>query len=127
LLDVAKAVLLRALLKEIEFHAPVILKYEMGNVLTKAKRQPRRPMDSKKAVSAYNAFSDLVISYYDLDKKARLQAVEFSNTHHRNYYDSTYICLAMNLGIPWLTAEKRYITLPPAFPKEYIVTLESFE
>jgi predicted nucleic acid-binding protein len=124
--DEAEVYLLRLLAGEIELHAPRILQYEIGHLLAKAQRRLGRGIDATTAQEAYRTFCALPILYHDLDDAARMNALDFANRHHRGFYDSCYVSLALALGCSWLTSERRYGgQLPPGFPADVVQALET--
>lgn len=124
--DEAEIFLLRLLGGEIEFHAPPILQYEIGHLLAKAQRRLGRGIEASTAQEAYRTFCALPIHYHDLDDMARADVLNFANRHHRGFYDSCYVTLAINLSVRWLTSEKRYGRhLLPGFPTDVVLALET--
>ncbi len=126
LVDEADRFLVRILSDEIEAHAPEVLRYELGHLLTKAQRQSQRPIDRTQSEEAYREFCRLPINFHQLGDGERQQVLGFANTFHRGFYDSSYAWLAEFLGCRWLTSEQRYGgTLPPGYPVSLILSLES--
>jgi predicted nucleic acid-binding protein len=122
----AELYLLRLLAGDIEFHAPILLWYELGHILAKAQRRSGRSLSATEAQEAYRTFCQLPISCYEQDAQMRQDILAFANQHHRGFYDSSYVCLAIALGCPWLTSERRYGgQLPPGFPVGVVLPLES--
>jgi len=114
------------LAEEIEFHAPVILQYELGNLLTKAQRMVPGRITPEKAVEAYQSFFRLPIIFHEMNEESGAVVLEFANRFRRSFYDSAYICLSVRLGCQWLTSERSYRgQLPDGFPKDNILPLES--
>jgi len=126
--DIARVVHVKMLADEIKLHAPVILYYELGNILTKAKRRKDRPLTAERSREAYEYFLEIPITFHDQDTDNKMATLDFANKHHRSFYDSTYICLAIDLGYKWLTAERRFRGgFPPSFPIEHVQILESLK
>jgi predicted nucleic acid-binding protein len=126
--DIAEKYLIALLAEKIRLHAPTLLRYELGHVLTKVQRKTRDRISSAQASAAYERFSHLPIIFHDLNYQDLLEAVNFATQYHRAFYDSSYMILAMKLDCQYLTSEKRYHDpLPPGFPTEKILTLESSE
>jgi predicted nucleic acid-binding protein len=124
--DKAEQFLIRLLSEEIELHAPEILRYELGHLLTKAQRNPQRPISREDTEKAYFDFCELPITYHNLTDKDRQEVLSFANQFHRGFYDSSYIWLACRLGTKWLTSERRYGgTFPPGYPVNNVLPLEA--
>jgi predicted nucleic acid-binding protein len=124
--DIAEKYLIKLLAEQIKLHAPILLWYELGHVLTTVQRKTRGRISTARSSEAYKRFSQLPIMFHDLNYEDHLKVLQFANQYHRGFYDSTYIILAMKLDCPCLTSEKRYGTqLPSGFPTENILTLES--
>ena len=122
----AEGLLVRLLAGEIEVHAPEIMRYEMGHMLTKAQRQQRRPLNRTESEQAYRFFCSLPITFHQLDDSQRQGVLAFANTFSRGFYDSCYSWLAGSLGCKWLTDDRRFGgALPPGYPAERILTLAS--
>ena len=122
--DEAEELLNRLLGGDIEAHAPTILLYEVGHVLSKAQRKSRQEMEAEKTRRAYERFCGLAVIYHELNHVERREALEFAIRFRRSFYDAVYISLAMKLDCTWLTAEKRYDgPLPRGFPGHHIETL----
>jgi predicted nucleic acid-binding protein len=120
----AEEVLEDLLAGDIEAHAPVILPYEVGHVLSKAQRKSRREMEAEKTRRAYERFCGLPVRYHELNDSEKREALELAIRFRRSFYDAVYILLAMKLDCRWLTAEKRYDgPMPQGFPRHHIETL----
>ncbi|OGW16724.1 MAG: hypothetical protein A3G93_08425 [Nitrospinae bacterium RIFCSPLOWO2_12_FULL_45_22] len=128
LIEKAEEFLIRILAGQIEAHAPEILRYELGHLLTKAQRQPQRPIDPAQSEEVYREFCLLPITFHQLDDTERQEVLAFANTFRRGFYDSSYVWLAGHLGCRWLTSEQRYGgKLPLDYPTQRILTLESYK
>jgi len=124
--DVAEEYLERLLADDIELHAPSILQYELGHSLIRAQRDGDRPLDANQSYESYQTFTKLPIVFHNLDGNTRLDVLRFAIRHYRGFYDSAYVCLAVNLDCKWLTSEKRYRRpLPSGFPMDHVLPLES--
>lgn len=126
LIDEAEEFLVRLLADEIELHAPEVLRYELGHLLTKAQRRVDQPIDGNQSEEAYRTFCGLPITFHQLNDTQRQEVLRFANTFHRGFYDSCYVWLAGYLNCRWLTTERRFGgTLPQGYPTEWVLTLES--
>ena len=124
--DDAELILTQLLDGEIELHAPEFLKYELGNALTKAQRTKGRGHSNDQSGNAYQTFSSLPIRFHQQDSPSLQEALLFANQFQRSFYDSCYLVLAVRLGCPWLTAEKKFRgPFPIGFPRNLIHILGS--
>ena len=127
LIEQAEKLLKDFLLKKIELHAPVLLKYEIAQVLYKAQRFSRR-IRSKDCQDAYKSFCALPIIYHSLDIKMMQEILNFAISFNKSFYDSCYIYLAKKLNCQWITDDREYEKrLPRNFPKERILMLKAFK
>jgi predicted nucleic acid-binding protein len=83
--------LIRLLANEIILHAPVLLRYEFGNTLTRAQRDDGRPIDHEQSLEALKIFHEYPINYHDLGKQALLETLAFSNRCRCSFQDSSYL------------------------------------
>jgi len=126
LAEIAEEYLLRLLRKEVTFHAPNLLLFEVGHLLTKAQRQPGQRIARARSERAYSHFCRLPVQYHRLTTEQLGEALQFANTFHRGFYDSCYLILAQHLRAPWLTSERRFRPIfPVGFPGELVLTLEA--
>jgi len=125
--DLARKILLQYLAGQIEFHAPDLLKYELTNALTKARRTRRLRLSNKQSESSFRSFCELEIKFHSLPDSALAEAVAFSNQFYRSFFDSCYLWLAERLDCPWLTADRKFQGPHPlGFPAHRIRFLSSF-
>lgn len=125
-IEKAEQFLIRLLAEEIELHAPEILRYELGNLLTRAQKNYKRTINREDSEKAYRYFCELPITYHNLSDKDRQEVLSFANQFHRGFYDSSYIWLARSLGTKWLTSDHSYSSnLPTGFPVSNVLPLES--
>lgn len=111
---------------KIELHAPELLKYELGNALSRAQRASRPRISRAEGEHAFAHFLKLGIVFHELDAAALGAAFHFANRFHRNFYDSSYLWLADHLDCSWLTAEQRFLGPHPlGFPQHRIQVLGS--
>jgi len=126
LIDKAEDFLVRLLANEIVLHAPEVLRYELGHLLTKAQRRGNRPINRNQCEEAYHTFCELPITFHQLNDIQRQEVLSFANNFNRGFYDSSYIWLAGHLGCQWVTAEGRLgRELLSGYPVERVLTLES--
>jgi predicted nucleic acid-binding protein len=126
LMEAAEQVLFQCLHGRIELHAPDLIKYELGNVLTRAQRAQKPRLTRVGAEKAFQRFCSLAISFHPLSDTLLNRALLFANRFHRNFYDACYIQLAEELDCPWLTAERKFLgPLPPGFPTHRVRVLAS--
>lgn len=124
--EIAEIFLRRMLEDQISLHAPSLIRFELGHVLTKAQRRKRRRIEPDMSLRAYRSFIRMPVTFHDLDDEALINSLEFSVKLHRGFYDSVYVCLAIELECKWLTSERRYGSrLPKDFPTDHVLVLES--
>jgi len=122
--DVAQLIQAKLGKGTLELHAPELLRYEVGNVLSKAHRSSRPRLSRMESERAFDNFCHLNITFHSLGPSALQEAFSFANRFHRNYYDSCYLWLAEKLDCPWLTAEKKFRgPFPLGFPKDRVQIL----
>ncbi len=124
--EVANRFLYLCLDEEIIFHAPTVIFYEVGHLLTRAQRTPKARLTRSQSEFALRNFCRIPLRIHALTPLQLQRALALANSFHRNFYDSCYVQLARELGLQWLTSERRFHSfLPPGFPKELVLTLES--
>ncbi len=82
--------LVRLLADEIILHAPSLLRYEFGNILTRAQRDDGRPIDHEQSLEAPGIFHEYPITYHELGKQAFLETLAFANRSRCSFQDSSY-------------------------------------
>lgn len=92
--------------KQITFHAPSILPFEIGNALKSATLSKR--ISIVKAKSLYLAYFGLEITLLPISHR---QTFTLSCTHNMSYYDASYLSLARKLHYPLLTLDKKLVNL----------------
>lgn len=86
----AESFLVRMLSDEIELHAPVLLQYEMGHLLTKAQRRERGRIFPDIAYKAFKNFYRLPIIFHDLDNESMCEAFQMAQMLNRSFYDTVF-------------------------------------
>jgi len=86
----------------IDFTAPSVLKYEVGNVLKSAVKRKR--ISQKEAISLFSTFLDLPIHYSSTNYQATF---ELSIEHDLTFYDASYLSLAREKNAKLLTLDKK--------------------
>jgi predicted nucleic acid-binding protein len=79
----------------VEFHAPVLARYETANALTRLIVGGAFPAD--KVEDAWNNISVLPIAYHDLVNVKRVVEIALA-LNRQNAYDAAYIALAEDIG-----------------------------
>jgi len=116
--------LVRFLGDEILLHAPILLRYEFGNILTRAQREDGRPIDHERSLEALEIFQDYPITYHDLGKQALLETLTLANQLRCSFQDSSYFWLARSLNCRLLTADTKFVqNIPPGILREHIQAL----
>lgn len=119
--DEATGYLVRLLADEIRLHAPVLLSYEFGSLLTRATREDGRPIESRQSLDAMRIFLEFPITYHVLDRQAYLETLKLANDYRSSFQDASYFWLAKSLQCRLLTADVKFIRkLPRAMIDEHI-------
>lgn len=94
-------------LKEVEarFHAPAFLTLEVGNVLVKKRR--RNELTHGEAEHIWRAFRQAPIQG-QADETLVLAAFDLAQQTRTTLYDNLYLALAVELNIPFVTADRKY-------------------
>ena len=96
--------LLRAYVSnELAIHAPALLEYELMNGLMIAQKRGR--IKEEKILSAIEGFENLGINLRSLSHLYP-RVIHFCRTYNRSVYDASYMALALDEGIPLITADK---------------------
>ena len=74
---------------KIQIIVPLLVKYEIGNALLKGKKLP-----TLEAQDALDAFSQLPLSYADIDSKGMSDTYEIANELIITFYDAAFLYLA---------------------------------
>ncbi len=105
--------LVRLLADEIRLHAPVLLNYEFGSLLTRATRENGRPIESRQSLQAMKIFLELPITYHTLDSQAYLDTLKLANDYRCSFQDASYFWLAPSLQCRLLTADVEFVRKLP--------------
>jgi len=117
--------LVRLLAGEILLDAPTLLRYEFGNILTRAQRKDGRPIDHERSLEALEIFHDYPITYHELTRQAFLETLTFANQLRCSFQDSSYLWLARSLNCRLLTADTKFVqNLPMDILQAHIQTLQ---
>ncbi len=97
-------ILYRHVSGEIALYAPTILPYEILNALIVAERMGR--VNEEVTKNAFNAFLDLEINFLNpfLDYQ---DIISLARTFDRSVYDASYLAVANERGIDFVTGDKR--------------------
>ncbi len=88
--------------RKIEFVAPTLLKYEVGNVLRSLVL--KRRMDEANVGVAYHNFLKLEIRFVDIDyNMVLMEAI----SNKISFYDASYLFLSKKLKVKLLTLDKK--------------------
>lgn len=117
--------LVRLLGDEIVLHAPTLLRYEFGNILTRAQRDDGRSISPEQSLEALEIFHEYPIVYHELAKQAFLETLTLATRFRCSFQDSSYFWLARSLNCRLLTADTKFIQkLPPDLIRDHIQALQ---
>lgn len=105
--------LVSLLAAEIALHAPTLLLYEFGNILTRAQRQDGRPIDHEQSLVALKTFHEYPVVYHEHAKESALETLALANRYKCSFQDSSYLQLAKSLNCRLLTADTKFIAKLP--------------
>ena len=100
----ALALLKQCAIGELEIIAPTLLTYELMNGLVIAGRRAR--IDGDAVALSFRGFLNLGIKFYDPAFFAH-KAFLYARLYGRSLYDSSYLALAEQEGIDFMTADER--------------------
>lgn len=103
----ALAILTRFVNGELALVAPDHLRYEIASTLTVATLGERQRLSATVAERALDYFLRLGIETVGTDALIRA-AFPLVHRHGIAYYDALYLALADNLGVPLITADRRF-------------------
>jgi len=86
-------------------HAPAFLTLEVGNVLSRKRR--RGELTAQDAEDIWRAFRLAPVRRH-ADEMLVLAAFDLSQQTRTSLYDNLYLALGVKLGIPFLTADRRF-------------------
>lgn len=86
-------------------HAPAFLTLEVGNVLSKKRR--RGELTAQDTEDIWRAFRRAPIRRY-ADETLVLVAFDLAHHTKQSVYDSLYLAMAMQLNLPFLTADRKF-------------------
>lgn len=109
----ATGYLVRLLAHEIRLHAPVLLNYEFGSLLTRATREDGRPIERRQSLEAMKIFLELPIIYHTLESRSYLDILKLANDYRCSFQDASYFWLALSLQCRLLTADVKFIRKLP--------------
>lgn len=109
---------------DIGIHAPELLKYEFGSILTRAQRDDGRPIGHDASLRAHDTFSEFPIMYHNLTTEGLRQALELANRFGCSFQDSCYLWLAQDLRCRLLTDDLKFVeALPPETVRDFVQLL----
>lgn len=85
-----------------EFYAPVLAKYEIGNIIWK------RGLDVSKSKLLVEILFSTPITFVDIDEEMAKRAVEIALTEKITFYDASFIVLAENLNANLVTDNPKH-------------------
>ena len=89
-------------IKDYALAAPVLLSFELANVcLTKQRRHPTK---REQLLASFHVFERMAIRYVDIQM---VQALVLAEERKLTVYDASYLLLALQLGAPLVTLDKR--------------------
>lgn len=86
-------------------HAPAFLTLEVGNVLSKKRR--RGELAAQDVEDIWRAFRRAPLRRH-ADETLVLAAFDLAQSTKQSLYDSLYLALAMELNLPFLTADRKF-------------------
>jgi len=86
-------------------HAPAFLTLEVGNVLSKKRR--RGELAAQDTEDIWRAFRRAPLRWHS-DETLVLAAFDLAQSTKQSLYDSLYLALAMELNLPFLTADRKF-------------------
>lgn len=89
---------------ELEITAPSLLWYELMNGLTIAGKRAR--LDEDAVLLSFRGFMSLGIRFYDFSFFAD-KSLQYALRYGRSIYDASYLALAEQEGIDFITADER--------------------
>ena len=95
--DAAEALFAQACLPDAGFHAPALFPWEIGNILSTARKRQRIGVDAVEL-----ALQTLAATRIQLDASPdlhrQLQVARLAQTHELTYYDAAYLELVLRLN-----------------------------
>jgi len=85
-----------------EFYAPVLAKYEVGNVIWK------RGLDVSKSKLLIEILFSTPITFIDIDEEMAKKAIEIALEEKITFYDASFIVLAENLNAGLVTDNPKH-------------------
>lgn len=93
--------------KRISIVAPLLLYYEVNNLLRTAVKRFR--VNPKDAIDVYNAFLGIDIFLYSSEELMK-NTLKIAIDSSLSSYDAAYVALAYHLDIPFYTSDKKLIS-----------------
>ncbi len=110
----AQALIFLAANGELILYAPELLELEVANILSREVRRDKLARaDARQAVDAFRSFLIEQVAHSGLAGPA----FELALAHRQAVYDCLYLALALKLGCPLITADRRFCSgMERAFP-----------
>ncbi len=91
----------------VRFVVPTLTRYEILSALSSAVRgvKGQQKLSVDDALGIMRAMSKLALEEHDI-KGLEEQILKLSEEHHRSAYDATYLVVAEQLGVDFLTGDK---------------------
>ena len=99
---------LRHTLRDTDCHAPHLIDAEIGNVLRRRVR--RSDLPAAAALTALRAARDLIDVRYP--HTGALAELAWTWRDNLTFYDALYVALAVRLGVPLITGDRRLADAP---------------
>lgn len=94
-------------------HSPILLRYEVTNVLLMAERRGR--IDAVFRLEALADFEAMTISYdVPLKPVSMVRVAELAATHGLTGYDAAYLALSLDLGLPLASIDRQLVRVAAA-------------
>jgi predicted nucleic acid-binding protein len=100
-----KSIINKFINNKVDFAAPAIIKYEIGNSMKSAVKQKR--VSDSEAIMIYNTFLEFPIHFFSPNYQETLKIATNLNL---SFYDASYLALAIEKNTKLLTLDKKLLT-----------------
>ena len=98
----------------LKIYVPSLLILEIANVL-----RYKPDLTSFQVQEALRSLYDLQLKIVDLSQEAIIKAIDLAYSWDLTIYDATFVATALNLNIPFITADEKLIQRLSSFPQVY--------